>query len=372
MVCFAALHTTYDRIHEIYRGDRSLCRLMERHNVYTLREMQPEKSKCNASNFTALPYRIDPQNERFTMPNLRTAVLLTLVLIAVAVSGIDRVSAQDANAKPSADSDDSSPKDEHSKARKELILNAMKKYTVVMDGDSEKRATLDASVLLRWSNPLGDVSDGLMSVYSTGPGERPAVISHIYVHGAKLNGLAMQEFADVYPGELELRRGDQKIWRPSSRYSKFEILPDAPVPVDNPALRLSQIKQMAARFEIIDGFREPNSEPSPHVLRMLSRPTYRYGNPDGEIIDGALFTYVVATDPEACLLIEIHKKADVVSWEYMVLPMSIYSLEAKLDDNTVWKKPEAMVFGDAIAPHFIAPYRGDPGEPSFRSLLPKQ
>jgi len=306
------------------------------------------------------------------MPNLRTAVLLTLVLIAVASSGIDRVCAQDANAKPSADSDDSAPKDEHSKARKELILNAMKKYTVVMDGDSEKRATLDASVLLRWSNPLGDVSDGLMSVYSLGPGERPAVIAHLYVHGAKLNGLAMQEFADVYPGDLELRRGDHKVWSPGSRYSKFEVLPDGPVPVDNPALRLSQIKQMAARFEIIDHFREPYSEPSPHVLRMLSRPTYRYGKPDGEIIDGALFTYVIATDPEVCLLIEIHKKADVVSWEYMLIPLSISELDAKLDGNTVWKKPEAAVFGDSTAPHFISSYRGDPGEPSFRSLLPKQ
>jgi hypothetical protein len=40
--------------------------------------------------------------------------------------------------------------------------------------------------------------------------------------------------------------------------------------------------------------------------------------------------------------------------------------------TTVWKKPEAAVFSDPIAPHFIAPYRGDPGEPSFRSLLPKQ
>ncbi len=302
------------------------------------------------------------------MPNIRTAPLL---LIAVAILSIARVSAQDAKAQPSVDSEDSSPKDEHSKARKELILNAMKKYTVVMDGDSENRATLDASVLLRWSNPLGDVSDGLMSIYSTGPGERPAVLSHIYVHGARLNGLAMQEFADVYPGDLELRRGDRKVWSPGSRYSKFEVLPDGPVPVENPAIRLSQIKQMAARFEIIDHFREPFSEPSPHVLRMLSRPTYRYGNPDGEIIDGALFTYVIATDPEVCLLIEIHKKADVVSWEYMLIPLSISELDGKLDGNTVWKKPEAAVFGDPIAPHFIAPYRGDPGEPTFSSLLPK-
>ncbi len=306
------------------------------------------------------------------MANFRLAIVGTLAFVVVGVPNFSRLHAQDANAKPNADSEDSTPKDEHSKARKELILNAMKKYTVVMDDDSEKRATLDESVLLRWSNPLGDVQDGLMSVYTVGPGERPAVIAHIYVHGAVLNGLAMQEFADVYPGDLELRRGDHKVWSPRSRYSKFEILPDAPVPVENPVLRLSQIKQMAARFEITDHFREPNSEPSAHVLRMLSRPTYRYGKSDGEIIDGALFTFVIATDPEVCLLIEIHKKADVVSWEYMLLPLSISELDGKLDGKTVWKKPEAAVFGDSTAPHYIDPYRGDPGEPSFHSLLPKQ
>jgi hypothetical protein len=127
---------------------------------------------------------------------------------------------------------------------------------------------------------------------------------------------------------------------------------------------------MAARFEIIDGFRETKSEPKPVVLRMMSRPTYRYGKPDGEIVDGALFTFVVSTDPEACLAIEIHRKDGASTWEYAVFPMTIYSLDAKLDGKTVWTKPEAMVFGNPAAPHFISPYRRDPGEPPLKSLAP--
>ena len=104
---------------------------------------------------------------------------------------------------------------------------------------------------------------------------------------------------------------------------------------------------------------------------MMSRPTYRYGKADGEIIDGALFTFVVATDPEACLLIEIYRKGDATHWEYIALPMTIYSLDAKLDGKPVWTKLEAMVFGDPTAPHFISPYRADQGEALFNSLLPK-
>lgn len=299
--------------------------------------------------------------------------VLSWLLVSLTVIGamISEVRAEGPPAKESKEPEDSSPKDEQAKARKELILKAMQKYSVVVDGDEAKKATLDSKVLLRWSNPTSDVADGLMSVYSTGPTERPAMIAHIYVHGAGLNGLAMQEFADVHPGTVELVRGRQKVWSPRSRYSKFEKLPDSPKPSDNAALRLSQMKTMAARFEVIDGFHDQDSKPQPQVLRMMSRPTYRYGRADGEIIDGALFTFVVATDPEACLLIEIHRKGDETHWEYMLLPMTIYSLDARLDGKPVWTKPEAMVFGDPSAPHYISPYRHDDGEPPFKSLLPK-
>ena len=301
------------------------------------------------------------------------AFVRSLLLAMVACQAISSlVTAQEAASKESADSEDSTPKDEHSKARRELMVLAMEKYSVILDGNLEHPVTLDSSTLLRYSNPLGDVADGVLSVYSAGPGERPAVLANMYVHGAKHNGLAMQCFADIHPGKVELIRSERTVWSPGTRYSKFATLPDGPEPSDNPALRLSQIKNMAARFEIIDGFREPNSEPSPHVLRMMSRPTHRYGKPDGEIIDGALFTFVVATDPEACLLIEIRRKGDVTSWEYMVLPMTIYSLEAKLDGNTVWTKPEAIVFGDPVSPFYTSSYRGDADEPTFRALLPKQ
>lgn len=305
------------------------------------------------------------------MTDIRFTFLRMFLSLSVIVTMTADIRAADPPAKDVKEPEDSSPKDELSKKRQEHILKALQKYEVVMDGDETKRATLDSKTMLRWSNPVSDVADGLMSVYSSGPTERPAMISHIYVHGAGLNGLAMQEFADVHPGQVELFRGKRKVWSPRSRYSKFETLPDGPKPSENAALRLAQIKQMAARFEIIDGFHDKDSKPQPQVLRMMSRPTYRYGKPDGEILDGALFTFVVATDPEACLLIEIHRKGDVTSWEYMVLPMTIYSLDAKLDGKPVWAKPEAMVFGDPTAPHYISPYGGDAGEAPFRSLLPK-
>lgn len=205
----------------------------------------------------------------------------------------------------------------------------------MLDEDPNRQAKVDPTTLLRWSNPPGDVADGMAAVYTTGQGERPAGICNIYVHGAGLRGLSMLAFTDVQPGSLSLFRSDRLVWFPQRRYSEFSRLPDTPEPARNAALRLSQIKYMAARFEIIDGFRDSGAPPSPVVLRMMPRPTYRYGRDDSEIVDGALFTHVVATDPEAYLLIEIHRKDDRTFWQCMVLPMTIYSLDAKLDGKIV-------------------------------------
>lgn len=301
---------------------------------------------------------------------VRLRYSLILAFLAIGVLQVHVCIADDADPKLKLEADDSAPKDELADARKAYMLKAMKKFKVVMDGDFSKTATLDDRTLLRWSNPLGDVADGLLAVYTTGPNDRPAMIAHLYIHGPGLNGLEMHEFADLYPGSVELYRGNRKVWSPQERYTQFRELPDAPKPSENPALRLSQLKAMAARFEIIDGFRSTNGQPEPQSLRMLSRPTYRYGKSDGELVDGAIFTYVVATDPEACLLIEIHREGDKYEWLYGVFPLTIYSLDAKLDDKSVWKKPEAMVFGNPTAPHYISGYRGDPGEETSKTLMP--
>jgi hypothetical protein len=226
--------------------------------------------------------------------------------------------------------------------------------------------------VLRWSNPLGDVVDGLLTVYTTGEGERPAALAHYHVHGSQLNGLEMFEFADVYPGQIEVRRKRERIWSPEERYSEFQVLTDGPKPSDDAPLRLAQIKRVAERFEVIDGFRQPNSEPIPENLRMIPRPTYRYGGENQDVIDGALFTFVVATDPEACLLLEIVRGDDGPQWRYAFFPLTIYSLDVSLDGEVVWQKPEAMVFGDPSAPHYISSYSGDAGEPRMRSLFPPE
>jgi hypothetical protein len=294
------------------------------------------------------------------------------VLLAMALLGSCESPAADS---PTADAKETSyaERDEAlSKVRHEYMLRAMRKYAVVLDGKPQKVATFRSDASLRWSNPIGDVDDGLLAVYSTSPTERPAMIASLCLHGPAMNGAETHEFADIHPGPVELVRGSKSVWLPATRYSKFERLPDAPAPSKTAALRMAQIKQMAARFEFVDLFRETDSAAKPHVLRMMPRPTYRYGDAESEIIDAAIFTFVVATDPEACLLIEIHRKDQELFWEYLVIPMTTYALEAKLDGKVVWTKPEAVDFSNSSAPHYIAPYERDPGELPFGEIVSRK
>ena len=80
------------------------------------------------------------------------------------------------------------------------------------------------------------------------------------------------------------------------------------------------------------------------MLRLLTKPLYRY-EATGDLIDGALFGFVLATDPEALLMIEAYKTADGAQWRYAFhAPMTVYGLVARLDGTEVWNRPENRVW----------------------------
>ena len=170
------------------------------------------------------------------MTNSAKTIIRALFFTLLACAAVTpSVVAQDATSKKVADSEDSTPKDEHSKARRDLMVQALEKYSVILDGNADQPATLDSSTLLRL---LPTHSEMLRMVccpsIQQAPANVPAALANMYVHGALLNGLAMQCFADVHQGKVEVIRAERSVWSPGTRYSKFAALPDAPDPSDNP------------------------------------------------------------------------------------------------------------------------------------------
>lgn len=53
-------------------------------------------------------------------------------------------------------------------------------------------------------------------------------------------------------------------------------------------------------------------------------------------MDGALFIFVVATDPECCLLLEAYQDDKGSRYRYAVAPMTIFQLDVRYKDRPVW------------------------------------
>jgi hypothetical protein len=138
-----------------------------------------------------------------------------------------------------------------------------------------------------------------------------------------------------------MRRDKGPFWRPAVAGVALKPLANGPAPAESPKPRLNQLRDLARRFEIEDDFHPIYSDPATetHTLRLLTTPLHRYGG-TVELVDGALFGLVITTDPEALVMIELHKSADGPKWLYAPAPMTVYSLRAKLDGELVWDRPE--------------------------------
>jgi hypothetical protein len=72
-------------------------------------------------------------------------------------------------------------------------------------------------------------------------------------------------------------------------------------------------------------------------LRRLPRELYRYQPEKPPVIDGAVFAFVMGTDPEALLMIEAVQGPDHTDWQYAFVRETSASLQARHVDQVVWK-----------------------------------
>src|SRR5690606_16729266 len=99
------------------------------------------------------------------------------------------------------------------------------------------------------------------------------------------------------PG-LRAFRGAQPLWicdEPGITWQPFRPAPSVA------ASRLSRLVQMRSLVRRLTASIESEGEAE---LRLISQPLYRYPETSEEMRDGALFVFVMATDPEAVVLVE--------------------------------------------------------------------
>ncbi len=198
---------------------------------------------------------------------------------------------------------------------------------------------VQAEPAIRFTNSVGTVTDGTIFFWLDAQ-ERPVAAVQVY---RTTSGSWHQAFSSL--STVGLTAG--KVWNPKRPGVEFKPVPGAPAPADTAEKRMRQMRELHAGFKA-----EMNFELKTwHNLRPLAKPLLRYGKSGSDVIDGAVFAFVLTTDPEVYVLLEARDGKNGHEWQYAFAP------EANAPIRCTWKGKEAWNFDfNYTSNHSAAPY----------------
>jgi hypothetical protein len=260
-----------------------------------------------------------------------------------------------------ATADDPSPADPKGEAARstaavELARVEAKLYRIELEESSKSAAKFQPDALLQWSNPVAGSIHGSVFVWT----DRgcPVVVASIYKWFAPNTHLGA-ELHSLTPTIASAERKGRPVWFPGKADVERKPITGAPMPADSPSGRLRQLRVLAKEFTASETTREDlNRE-----LRLLTQPLYRYESSDPEVIDGALFGFVHATDPEIILVNEARKGAAGLEWQYAAARMNSLTLRLSHKGVEAWSAPVISwaAARDHRKPYTLFLYGSDPG-----------
>jgi hypothetical protein len=213
-----------------------------------------------------------------------------------------------------------------------IMQRSLMSFTIQPTENRVPALRLQPEPIFRFTNPVGTSKDGAIFLW-LGESDRPEVAVQVFVR--RTDQQWVQEFTSLSPGPLLGQARDGSAWNPEQGGVELKSIPGAPKPADTPEQRLRQMRLLSQDFVAEDYFRNE----SWHRLRLLAKPLARYGKPGSNLIDGALFSFVLGTDPEVYLMLEARTGNSGPEWQYGCAPMSIYALKAAYKDQGVWSAP---------------------------------
>jgi hypothetical protein len=212
-------------------------------------------------------------------------------------------------------------------ARLITMKKSVSEYDIRLVDGPDSPFKLLTDPVLRFTNPVGRSRDGTVFLWVDSKGKPFAVAQ------ASLNrrGLWVHEFSSLSPGPLVAKSSKGTVWKPGQRGVEFKPVPDAPKPAATAEKRLLQMRAILRDFAVEDHFQEQSWQ----GLRLLPKPFARWE--DGPT-DGALFAYVLTTDPEAYLMLEAKGGEGDPVWSYAFAPSTTYALRANWKGKEVWSK----------------------------------
>ncbi len=217
------------------------------------------------------------------------------------------------------------------KVRLEFMKKTMARNDISALDDAGTKFRLQAEPVLRFTNPVGGSRDGAMFLW-LGEGDRPAVAAQIYWNPQQV---WMEEFSSLCPHPLVAKSADGRDWRTSQGGVSFAPVPGASKPAETAEKRQRQMRELATGFSAEHFYKGKTR----NQLRLLTKPFARYGKPESEVEDGALFCFAYGTDPEVLLMLESRAGHEGRAWHYAFAPMTGFALNTFWKGKEVWSLP---------------------------------
>jgi hypothetical protein len=180
------------------------------------------------------------------------------------------------------------------------FIEDARKYVIESAKDRAK-LTFNEKSLMNWTNPARQQERGAVYVWTLD--DRPLAIGSLFTYEYNDKVYAKHEFHSLATGPLRSTFDGTLAWTPKAAGIEWHDFEDSPNPGTTHTARLLQMRQLARPFraELVSP-KEDRTE-----LRLISRPLSEYSSSKNGVIDGAIFSFAVATDPEVLLLIEAYE-----------------------------------------------------------------
>ncbi len=219
---------------------------------------------------------------------------------------------------------------EESAGRLDFMKKSLAAYDVHSTDERATRYRLQPDPIFRFTNPLGGGFGALFSWLDED--DRPVVMVKVY-HNREGNW--GHEFIALATRPLIANSRSGPDWTPSRDGLVFKPVPEAPKPAATAVLRLLQMRDMTRDFAAEDDFRKRGWS----AIRLLSKPLSRYGRPGSDLIDGAIFGFVLATDPQVLLILEVRSGSDGPEWQYAFARLTTFAVKGSWKGREVWNLP---------------------------------
>lgn len=135
-----------------------------------------------------------------------------------------------------------------------------------------------------------------------------------------------------HPLDVTIANSDVR-WKPKESGLEWLTLSDAPAPAGSRPLRLTQMRRLAGEWSA-------EGQTGEAELRLLPQPVYRYPETVTGPLDGAIFAFVMGTDPELFVLLEAWPMGEgsTSSWRVSPVRFSGTPLTLKRNDAVLWSR----------------------------------